>query len=273
MTQAPTPRLARRVAFITGGASGLGLASARRLRQEGAHVVLADLNEAGLARARDELLALPSATAGAQVSIVPIDVGSVTSVQAAVDTAVAAHQRLDILVNSAGISYQGSVLDNPPEAWERVLRINLTGSYLVTQAVARQMVQQRHGRVVLIASISGQQVWSGRVAYSSSKAGVVGLMKSCAIDLAPHGITVNAVSPGPIETPQTAALHNAVVQAAVRNATPMARYGQPAEVADVVAFLASDDARFVTGHELVVDGGLTSAAILYDLAANPQPRS
>ncbi len=95
-------------------------------------------------------------------------------------------------------------------------------------------------------------------------------MKSCAIDLAPLGITVNAVSPGPIATPQTAALHNEVVRAAVVAATPMARYGQPEEVADVVAFLASDDARFVTGHELVVDGGLTSAAILYDLARNPQ---
>ena len=162
------------------------------------------------------------------------------------------------------------MLDNPFDAWERVLRINLTGSYLVTQAVAQHMAQRRSGRIVMLASISGQQVWSGRVAYSSSKAGVVGLMKSCAIDLAPLGITVNAVSPGPIATPQTAALHNEVVRAAVVAATPMARYGRPEEVADVIAFLASDDARFVTGHELVVDGGLTSAAILYDLARNPQ---
>jgi NAD(P)-dependent dehydrogenase (short-subunit alcohol dehydrogenase family) len=201
---------------------------------------------------------------------VALDVGDPDSVAAAVAQVLAEAGRIDILVNSAGISFQGSVLDNPFDAWQRVLRINLTGSYLVTQAVARHMVTRRYGRIVLMASISGQQVWSGRVAYSSSKAGVVGLMKSCAIDLAPHGITVNAVSPGPIATPQTAALHNEVVRRAVVQATPMARYGAPDEVADVVAFLASDDARFVTGHELVVDGGLTSAAILYDLALNPQ---
>jgi NAD(P)-dependent dehydrogenase (short-subunit alcohol dehydrogenase family) len=256
-------RLQGRVALITGGASGLGLASARRLLAEGARVVLADLNTDALARAAAQL--------GSEVTTHTLDVGDAAQVQAAVDAAAARYGRIDILVNSAGVSHQGSVLDNPLPAWERVLRINLTGSYLVTQAVAHHMVRQRYGRVVLMASISGQQVWSGRVAYSSSKAGVVGLMKSCAIDLAPFGITVNAVSPGPIATPQTAQLHNALVRQAVVDATPMARYGQPEEVADVVAFLASDDARFVTGHELVVDGGLTSAAILYDLAKNPQP--
>lgn len=257
-------RLPGRVALITGGASGLGLASARRLAAEGARIALADLNAAALEAARGEL--------GPGTLTEVMDVGDITSVAAAVDRIHATAGRIDILVNSAGISYQGSVLDNPLAAWDRVLRINLTGSYLLTQAVARHMVAQRAGRIVLIASISGQQVWSGRVAYSSSKAGVVGLMKSCAIDLAPHGITVNAVSPGPIETPQTATLHNEAIRSAVRQATPMARYGRPEEVADVVAFLASDDARFVTGHELVVDGGLTSAAILYDLARNPQPR-
>jgi NAD(P)-dependent dehydrogenase (short-subunit alcohol dehydrogenase family) len=265
----PPPRLAGRVALITGGASGLGLASARRLLADGARVVLADLNAAALAQAQAELTASFDSD---RVRTTTMDVGEPESVSAAVDRAASDGGGLHILVNSAGISYQGSVLDNPFDAWQRVLRINLTGSYLVTQAVARHMVAQRYGRIVLMASISGQQVWSGRVAYSSSKAGVVGLMKSCAIDLAPHGITVNAVSPGPIATPQTAALHNEVVRAAVVNATPMARYGAPDEVADVVAFLASDDARFVTGHELVVDGGLTSAAILYDLARNPQPR-
>jgi NAD(P)-dependent dehydrogenase (short-subunit alcohol dehydrogenase family) len=225
--------------------------------------VLADLSDAALDAA--------AAALGAGTQRVAMDVGDAAQVQGGVAQALAAAGRIDILVNSAGVSFQGSVLDNPLDAWERVLRINLTGSYLVTQAVARHMAERRSGRIVMIASISGQQVWSGRVAYSSSKAGVVGLVKSCAIDLAPLGITVNAVSPGPIATPQTAALHNEVVRAAVVAATPMARYGKPEEVADVIAFLASDDARFVTGHELVVDGGLTSAAILYDLSRNPQP--
>jgi 3-oxoacyl-[acyl-carrier protein] reductase len=215
---------------------------------------------------------LGTAFGGERVRHCALDVGDPDSVGAAVDRVVAKATRIDILVNSAGISFQGSVLDTPFEAWQGVLRVNLTGSYLVTQAVARHMVPRGYGRIVFMASISGQQVWSGRVAYSSSKAGVVGLMKSCAIDLAPHGITVNAVSPGPVATPQTATLHNEVVRQAVVQSTPMARYGAPDEVADVVAFLASDDARFVTGHELVVDGGLTSAAILYDLAKNPQRR-
>jgi NAD(P)-dependent dehydrogenase (short-subunit alcohol dehydrogenase family) len=261
MHSAP-PRFAGRVALITGGASGLGFAAAQRLVREGCTAVLADVNAQALDAA--------AASLGAGTQRVVMDVGDATQVQRGVAQALAAAGRIDILVNSAGVSFQGSVLDNPLDAWERVLRINLTGSYLVTQAVARHMAERRSGRIVMLASISGQQVWSGRVAYSSSKAGVVGLMKSCAIDLAPLGITVNAVSPGPIATPQTAALHNEVVRAAVAAATPMARYGRPEEVADVIAFLASDDARFVTGHELVVDGGLTSAAILYDLARNPQ---
>jgi 3-oxoacyl-[acyl-carrier protein] reductase len=151
-----------------------------------------------------------------------------------------------------------------------VLGINLTGSYFCTQAIARRMVARRSGRIVMIASISGHHVWSGRMAYSSSKAGVVGLMKACAIDLAAHGITCNAVSPLPIETPQTATLRGPVIREQVIARTPMARYGRADEIADVIAFLASDDARFVTGHELVIDGGLTSAAILYELRKNPQ---
>ena len=201
-------RLDGRVALITGGASGLGLACARRLQREGCTLVLADVNAAALDEARS---ALGSDGVHTQV----IDVGDAAQVQAGVQRAIDAAGRIDILVNSAGVSFQGSVLDNPLDAWERVLRINLTGSYLMAQAVARHMAPRKRGRIVLIASISGQQVWSGRVAYSSSKAGVVGLMKACAIDLAPHGITVNAVSPGPIATPQTAALHNEVVRAAV----------------------------------------------------------
>jgi NAD(P)-dependent dehydrogenase (short-subunit alcohol dehydrogenase family) len=267
-------RLAGRTALITGGASGLGLATARRLLHDGAQVVLADVQH-GAALAAAQELATPGIGIGtgmAAVHAVAMDVGDASSVQQGVDEAIALAGPLHILVNSAGISHQGGVLDNSGAAWERVLRINLTGSYLTTQAVARHMVSAGHrGRIVLLASISGQQVWSGRVAYSSSKAGVVGLMKSCAIDLAPHGITVNAVSPGPIATPQTATLHGPALRALVQQATPMGRYGAADEVADVVAFLASDDARWVTGHELVVDGGLTSAAILYDLAGNPQP--
>jgi NAD(P)-dependent dehydrogenase (short-subunit alcohol dehydrogenase family) len=255
-------RLEHKTALITGGASGIGLATARRLLADGASVALADLNADRLQAACAEL------GASERVRIYTLDVADAAAVERVVAQVEQEHAAIDILVTSAGISHQGSILDNALDAWQRVIAINLTGSYLCAQAVARRMAPRKSGRIVMLASISGQQVWSGRVAYSSSKAGVVGLMKACAIDLAPHGITVNAVSPGPIATPQTAALHGEVVRNAVIGATPMARYGEPEEVADVIAFLASDDARFVTGHELVVDGGLTSAAILYDLAKN-----
>lgn len=261
----PRARLAGRAAFITGGASGLGLASARRMLADGASVALADVN-AELLHSTLAALGQPPERARCYV----VEVCDPASVEAAVAQAEHDFGRIDILLTSAGVSYQGSVLTNPLDAWQRVLNINLTGTYLCTQAVARRMVERRYGRIVMVASISGQQVWSGRVAYCASKGGVLALAKSCAIDLAPYGITVNSVSPGPIETPQTATLHGPVIRQAIVANTPMARYGQPDEVADAVAFLASDDARFVTGHDLVVDGGLTSAAILYDLAQNPQ---
>ena len=258
-------RFAGKTAFITGGASGLGLATARRLLREGARLALADVNADALRRVVDEL-----AQPAGHVSHHALDVTDAGQVEAAVAAAWQAHGAIDVLVNSAGVSFQGSVLDTPIEAWRRVLDINLTGTYLCTQAVARRMVERRQGRIVMLASISGQQVWSGRAAYCASKGAVLALAKSCAIDLAPYGITVNSVSPGPIETAQTATLHGPVIRQAIVQATPMARYGQADEVADAIAFLASDDARFVNGHDLVVDGGLTSAAILYDLKQNPQ---
>jgi NAD(P)-dependent dehydrogenase (short-subunit alcohol dehydrogenase family) len=258
-------RFAGKTAFITGGASGLGLASARRLLDEGATVALADLHADALRRATEAV----GAPAG-RVSQHVVDVTDAAAVEAAVAAAWQQHGAIDVLVNSAGVSHQGSVLDTPIEAWHRVLDINLTGTYLVTQAVARRMVPRRQGRIVMLASISGQQVWSGRAAYCASKGAVLALAKSCAIDLAPYGISVNSVSPGPVETAQTATLHGPVIRQAIVQATPMARYGQADEIAAAIAFLASDDARFVTGHDLVVDGGLTSAAILYDLTQNPQ---
>ena len=266
MSISSSDRMASKVVMNTGGASGLGLATASRLLRDGASVALADVNEHQLNAALTDLGVDPRRARAYQ-----LDVRSAEDVAAVTARIVEDFGAIDALVNSAGVSYQGSVLDTPMDAWERVIGINLTGSYLCTQAVARHMAERKSGRIVLLASISGQQVWSGRVAYSSSKGGVLALAKSCAVDLAPYGITVNSVSPGPIETPQTATLHNQIVRDAIVAATPMARYGRPDEVADAIAFLVSDDARFVTGHDLVVDGGLTSAAILYDLAGNPQP--
>jgi len=270
MKTLPSGRLTDKVALITGGASGLGLASAKRLLRDGAAVALADVNAVQL-HAGVATLTVDDSDVEKRLRTYPLDVCNLDQVDAVVRQVVADFGTIDVLVTSAGVSYQGSVIDNPLDAWARVIGVNLTGSYLCAQAVAKHMVTRKSGRIIFLASISGSQVWSGRVAYCASKGGVLALAKSCAIDLAPFGITVNSVSPGPIETPQTATLHNDVVRRAIASATPMARYGQPDEVADVIAFLASGDARFVTGHDLVVDGGLTSAAILYDLTKNPQP--
>jgi NAD(P)-dependent dehydrogenase (short-subunit alcohol dehydrogenase family) len=251
-------RFGGRVALVTGGASGLGFATASRLHAEGARVVLVDLD------------ATAATVAAARLGPDAIGIAADVTDPAAIETAVADAEKragpIDALVTSAGMSRQGDVLDTTPSDFARVVAVNLTGTFLAVQAVAKRMVARKRGRIVMLGSISGSRVWNARTAYVASKGGVIALAKSCAVDLAPHGITVNSVSPGPIATPQTAALHGRTIRAAVESAVPMARYGTPEEVADTIAFLLSDDARFVTGHDLVVDGGLTSAAIRYDRA-------
>ena len=246
-------------AVVTGGASGIGKATARRLKADGAVVTLADADAAGLESAAREL----------GVAGVTMDVTDWEQVRRVTGDAAVTMGGLDILVTSAGVTHQATAWDTTPEAWARVLGINLTGTFLCVKAAAPILIERGAGRIVMLASISGSHVWSGRAAYAASKGGVLALAKSCAADLARHGITVNSVSPGPIATPQTATLHSKLIRDKVESQTPMGRYGQPEEVADVIAFLCSEDARFVTGHDLRVDGGLTAAAILYDLTKNP----
>ncbi|CAG1005270.1 dihydroanticapsin dehydrogenase [Burkholderiales bacterium] len=249
-------RFAGRVAIVTGGASGLGLATARRLHGEGARVAILDLPAA---RPSDAAARIARTALGLEA-----DVTDAHQVGVAVERATSMLGPVDALVTSAGVSRVGNVLDTTPDEFARVLAVNLTGTFVVVQAVAQRMVARRRGRIVLLGSISGTRIWNDRAAYAASKGGVVALAKSCAVDLAPHGIAVNSVSPGPIATPQTAALHGPTIRGAVEAAVPMARYGTPDEVAAAVVWLLSDDARFVTGHDLVVDGGLTAAAIRYD---------
>jgi 3-oxoacyl-[acyl-carrier protein] reductase len=243
---------------VTGGASGIGRATAKRLLAEGAAVVIADI--AG-DRVEDALRALVES---GPVSGLVMDVTDCAQVESGTREAADRMGGLDILVTSAGVSHPGTAWETTLEDWARVLAINLTGSFLSVRAAAPIMMGQGFGRVVMLGSISGSHVWSQRAAYSASKGGVLALAKSCAVDLAAHGITVNSVSPGPIATSQTESLHSPEIREKVRERSPMRRYGTPEEVADVIAFLCSEDARFVTGHDLRVDGGLTAAAILLD---------
>jgi 3-oxoacyl-[acyl-carrier protein] reductase len=245
-----------RGALVTGGASGIGKATARRLAADGVRVVIADLGADRIADAVLEISAL------GQASGIPMDVTDWTQVERGTREAAETLGGLDILVTSAGVSHAGTAWETSLEDWDRVLRINLTGTFLCVRAAAPLLMARAWGRIVMLASISGSQVWSERAAYVASKGGVLGLAKACAADLAPYGVTVNSVSPGPIATPQTDTLHSPEIRATVRARTPMGRYGTPEEVADVIAFLCSDAARFVTGHDLRVDGGLTATAIL-----------
>jgi 3-oxoacyl-[acyl-carrier protein] reductase len=260
----PDARFAGRVALVTGGASGLGFATARRLREEGARVAIVDLAAARPADAASQL--------GPSILGVDADVTDAGAIERAVGRVEAAVGAIDALVTSAGVSRVGNVLDTEPEDFAKVIAVNLTGTFLAVQAVARRMATRKRGRIVLLGSISGSRAWNDRAAYVASKGGVIALARACAVDLAPFGIAVNSVSPGPVATPQTAGLHGPTIRRAVEAAVPMGRYGEPDEIAAAIAWLLSDDARFVTGHDLVVDGALTAASIRYDRARADRER-
>ena len=240
-----------KTAVVTGGSRGLGRAICLELARGGANVVLC---YAGNEAAANETVAACESL-GAKAVSVRCDVSKEDEVKALSDAALKTFGRIDILVNNAGITRDGLLMMMKPEDFDAVIAANLRGAFLCMKAVARQMVKQRYGRIVNLSSVVGLRGNAGQVNYAASKAGVVGMTKSLAKELASRGVTVNAVAPGFIETDMTAAMPQAAKDAMMPT-IPMQRLGAPEDVAKAVAFLASDEAAYVTGQVLAVDGGM-----------------
>ena len=242
--------LNNQVALVTGGARGIGREIALVFAKAGADLALFDVNAAILDQTIAELHAL-----GRRAEGLVVDVTDGKQVDDGVAKILDKLGKIDILVNNAGITRDGLLIRMDDAQWDRVLSINLKGTFLCTRAVAKQMLRQRRGRIVSIASIVGLIGNPGQANYAASKAGVIGLTKSVAKELAARGITCNAIAPGFIKTEMTDALPEEAKQRLLA-AIPMGGLGAPLDVAQAALFLASDAARYITGHVLVVDGGL-----------------
>ena len=239
-----------RIALVTGGAQGIGRAIAEELAAAGATLALADVNEAKLAETVGELKAQ-----GIDATAFTVNVSSQESIEAGAKAILEKFGKVEILVNNAGITRDNLMLRMKRADWDLVLSINLTGAFLLTQALLSPMLKNRWGRIVGIASVVGRAGQAGQVNYAASKAGLIGLTRSLAREVASRGITVNAVAPGFIETPMTAVLSEEQTKAMLAT-IPLGRRGTPKDVAQAVKFLASDAASYITGVVLDVNGGM-----------------
>jgi 3-oxoacyl-[acyl-carrier protein] reductase len=243
-----------RIALVTGASQGIGRAVALELARAGATVALAARNEAKLAEVVAEIEAA-SQDGGGRAAAFALDVASEESIKAGAKAVLERFGKVEILVNNAGITRDGLAMAMKRADWDDVLGTNLTGAFLLTQAVLRPMLKNRWGRIINISSVVGRTGQGGQVNYAASKAGLIGLTRALAREVASRGITVNAVAPGYIETAMTSVL-DAQQRAAMMASIPLGRAGTDVEIAQSVAFLASEGAGYITGHVLDVNGGM-----------------
>jgi 3-oxoacyl-[acyl-carrier protein] reductase len=239
-----------RVAFVTGASQGIGRTCALRLAKEGATVAAAARNQEKLNQLVGEI-----SSAGGRAASFAVDVADEEQIKSAVKAAVAQFGKIDILVNNAGITRDQLVMRMKRTDWDAVVQTNLTSAYLCIQQVVPSMLKQRWGRIINVTSVFGQMGQAGQANYAASKAGLIGLTMAIAREVGSRSITCNAVAPGFIETAMTAVLSEEFKQNAVKQ-IPLGRVGTPEDVASAVAFLASDEASYITGHVLSVNGGM-----------------
>ncbi len=245
-----TKNLKGKVAIITGGARGIGLAIATLLADEGASVVVSDVN-----REAAEEAVLKLTANGRQALAVSANIALLADVKAMVATTLSSWGRIDILVNNAGITRDGLLLRMKEEDWDAVMSVNLKGAFYCIKAVLPLMTKQQGGRIINISSIAGAMGNAGQANYAASKAALIGLTKTLAREYASREITVNAVAPGFIDTAMTAPLSQQVRETLLKE-IPLARLGRPEDIAHTVAFLASDQASYITGQVIHVNGGM-----------------
>lgn len=253
-----TPQHSARVAFVTGAASGIGRQTALKLAvDEGASVYVADRDAAGAAATAAEIR-----DAGGRAHELVCELGDIGTLSRTMATLTEAFGPPDILVNSAGVVATVPAAGFPLDLWDATMAVNVTAPMLLIQHALRHMQKKGWGRIVNIASISGVRAGTGRLAYGTSKAALIALTKQFAIEAAETGVTVNAIAPGPVDTPMVRRLQGDSDRAVYAEMIPMRRYATPEEIADSVLFLVSERSAYITGHTLAVDGGFLAGGVL-----------